>query len=289
MKAWRNITITAITVSVLTACHADSPAFPLTQNQLVKSVLNDMVFVKGGTFAMGQNPNAQVTLTGYYMDKYDVPYYQYKSYLVLQGQQVNQTIGDKLPINNGMYPAWINYQQASSFCQWLSQKTNLPFALPTEAQWEYAARSRGQNVQYSTDDGTLKPGINLPNYQDFLGNINGYTSISYVKVNAFPPNPLGMYLMNGNSAEWTQNWYGPLPNSPEKNPTGPASGIYKVVRGTDISDIMDSFDPRNSPDEQAYHKTALSVYNRSWAPAGGKYPALLFRCVINSDKPLPKL
>jgi formylglycine-generating enzyme required for sulfatase activity len=264
-------------------CYSATPQFPLNQQQLIQSVLNDMIYFKGGTFDMGQNPNAKITLTGYYMDKYAVPYYQFRSYQQLIGQkyQTDSTT------DNTLYPIGVSYQDAANFCQWIGQKKGLSFSLPTEAQWEYAARSRGQNVQYSTDDGTLKPGINFPSIASYVQHINGYTISLPVKVNAFPPNPAGFYLMNGNTLEWTQDWFGPLPNSPETNPTGPATGTQKVVRGTNIEDVQQALDPSNSQDYRNAYLHLLSIYNRSSFDISQPAPTN-FRCVINSDKPLPK-
>jgi formylglycine-generating enzyme required for sulfatase activity len=264
-------------------CYSATPQFPLNQQQLIQSILNDMVYVKGGTFDMGQNPNAQITLTSYHMDRYAVPYYQFRSYQQLIGQQYQADS----TADGTLYPINVNFQDAASFCQWLGQKTGLPFSLPTEAQWEYAARNRGQNVQYSTDDGTLKPGINFPSIASYVQHINGYSISLPIKVNAFPPNPAGFYLMNGNGLEWTRDWYGPLPNTPETNPTGPATGTQKVVRGTDPDDVQQALDPSNTTEETKQNEQYLSVYNRSYGPIDPDADSL-FRCVINSDKPLPK-
>jgi hypothetical protein len=78
-----------------------------------------------------------------------------------------------------------------------------------------------------------------------------------------------------------------LPNLPETNPNGQATGNRKVVRGTDINDVQQTLDPSASPDYKANYLHLLSVHNRSFGPVD-PYAQLNFRCVINSDKPLPK-
>ncbi|EPS7488295.1 formylglycine-generating enzyme family protein [Escherichia coli] len=97
-------------------------------------------------------------------------------------------------------------------------------ALPTEAQWEYAARSRGKFRQFANSDNVYD--LSVPDSK-----LN-FTH-DYSPVGSFPPNPLGLYDMMGNGHDWINDWYAEdyYQNSPEKDPQGPANGTEKVVRG----------------------------------------------------------
>ncbi|QPI11329.1 SUMF1/EgtB/PvdO family nonheme iron enzyme [Stutzerimonas stutzeri] len=129
------------------------------------------------------------------------------------------------PFNPAPVKEW---QEAKDYCQWIGKLSGYPVDLPTEAQWEYAARNRGQNVLYPTDDGSLKPGENFP--------VAKGMALAAVRVDAFPPNPLGLYLMAGGATEKVNDWYSAnyylQPST--KNPAGPESGDKKVARGTNM-------------------------------------------------------
>ncbi len=92
--------------------------------------------------------------------------------------------------------------------------------IPTEAEWEYAAKG-GQNYEYGTDDGTIA--ITKAN---IMSN-NGHP----VDCGSYPPNPFGLYDMSGNVWEWCHDWYGPYEEGSADNPTGPFSGTVRVKRG----------------------------------------------------------
>ncbi|WP_407364150.1 SUMF1/EgtB/PvdO family nonheme iron enzyme (plasmid) [Pseudomonas luteola] len=116
-----------------------------------------------------------------------------------------------------------NWQQAKDYCMWLGTLSGYAIDLPTEAQWEYAARSRGKKVLYPTNDGSLRIGENFPDNDE---------SIS-TAVDSYPPNPLGLYIVAGGAMEWVNDWYSKsyYKNSPLLNPQGPESGTEKVGRG----------------------------------------------------------
>ncbi|NIY90808.1 formylglycine-generating enzyme family protein, partial [Vibrio diazotrophicus] len=117
------------------------------------------------------------------------------------------------------------WEDGKNYCQWLGNITALPFDLPTEAQWEYAARSRGQHYYFATNNGYLQ--LKGGGYYDHL---SGYR-INYTddevnapkrasNVDAFPSNPLGVYGMSNQVSEWVNDWYAKdyYLNSPEHNP-----------------------------------------------------------------------
>ncbi|MFV9330181.1 formylglycine-generating enzyme family protein, partial [Citrobacter europaeus] len=119
--------------------------------------------------------------------------------------------------------------------------TGLPFSLPTEAQWEYAARSRGKYVVAPTDDGTIRienrRGINIATELDAeeYAKKAGLTLkwLSPLPRDFRPPNPLGIYDMAGNGWEWMKDWYDPeyYSHSPVKDPQGPEQPVFKDADG----------------------------------------------------------
>jgi len=261
--------------------------------QLIDRVLQQMIFVKGGSYMMGDprqpfadvlgddawmlyfsaNDNVpvhKVTLDGFYMSAYEVTYADYDVYTEATGQE---RVSKKFlqpsyirlagVIRDPQMPVGVGWQNAQKFCAWLGEQTGLPFALPTEAQWEYAARNRGQTVVFATDNGTVERGRNYPearSYPTFVGQ--------------FPPSPMGFYDLSGNAYEWVLDWYGEdyYAHSPEHNPQGPATGTKKVRRGGGVN---------NGPPGSS---TVMRGLAANWE---GDYPNRGFRCVINTDKPLP--
>ncbi|MFY2508233.1 formylglycine-generating enzyme family protein [Vibrio pectenicida] len=130
------------------------------------------------------------------------------------------------------------WQEAKDYCQWLGDISGLAFDLPTEAQWEYAARSRGQHYYYATNDGYLSYSEGwyidpaTGKYVDILpSEVNSSTS-SEEYIGQWPANPLGLYGMSNGIREWVNDWYAKdyYLISPELNPKGPENGIQKVYR-----------------------------------------------------------
>ncbi|QLR03560.1 formylglycine-generating enzyme family protein [Providencia rettgeri] len=224
--------------------------------QLVNDTLNNMVFVEGGTFLMGDFGGKDgksnfvysiskdnkfthnVTLDSFSISKSKVSWGEYLQWLDIMGkplpenykklkEQVRYVSMKKFTNDN--YLASVNWQDAKDYCQWIGQQSGLPVDLPTEAQWEYAARSRGQFLNYSSDDGK---------FGDFIDP----SSKAYIPLNMRKPNPLGLYDMIGNGWDWTNDWYDEnyYSVSPEKNPQGPQSGTTKVTRGSAGTNFMDN-------------------------------------------------
>ena len=184
-----------------------------------------MVAVQGGTFMMGateeqgddafesEKPVHSVSLDGFYIGKYEVTQGQWKA---VMGTNPSNWKGDDLPVES------VSWNDAVSFCEKLSQMTGKTYRLPTEAEWEYAARG-GQQA-----DGTKYAGSNN------IGDVAWYTNNSSSKthpVGTKQPNALGLYDMSGNVREWCSDWYGSYSSSSAVNPQGPSSGSYRVYRG----------------------------------------------------------
>ena len=191
-----------------------------------KGIDFDMVYVPGGTFTMGataeQGDEASdwektahsVTLSGYYIGKYEVTQAQWKA---IMGNNPSSFKGDNLPLEN------VSWKDCQKFIEKLNKLTGKKFSLPTEAQWEYAARG-------GKSGGTKYSGSNaIENVAWYWNNAGEKTH----PVGEKSPNDLGIYDMSGNVLEWCQDWYDSnyYKNSPTSNPTGPDSGSSRVVRG----------------------------------------------------------
>ncbi|MDU7016910.1 MAG: SUMF1/EgtB/PvdO family nonheme iron enzyme [Enterobacter sp.] len=186
-------------------------------------------------------------------------------------------------------PAHVDWNEAQQYCQWLATITNLPFSLPTEAQWEYAARSRGKFVIAPTNDGTIqidKSGGNVASEKDSkeyakkMGTSLGV--YSPLPGNLFPPNPLGIYDMAGNGWEWMKDWYDPdyYKHSPLKDPQGPDNPVYKDYKGnyTKVVRSQDFSGPRRG--------LTITRYFSDPKDSGHLPSDKTVRCVVNSPKPV---
>jgi formylglycine-generating enzyme len=163
-----------------------------------------------------------------------------------------------------------HWQEAKDYCIWLGKISDQHFDLPTEAQWEFAARSRGKHLYYSTNTGyrqTTRPYFNpiQKKYLEYNKNdINSSVELETF-VGKYPSNPLGIFGMSNQISEWVNDWYSDdyYHNSPTINPTGPNSGTTKVLR--DGSGSTMTFD-------RLFESTDLDTY----------YPHYSFRCSIQN-------
>lgn len=207
----------------------------------------DWVRIPAGEFLMGDNfnegdsdeqPVHKVNLDEYYISKYEIAIQQYFFFCDETGRKKPfnydpKSIGignERLsyaPLYEPMYN--ISYTDAQDFCDWLSQKTGKNIHLPTEAQWEKAARG---TEQYRYPWGNEAPDCTKAMYWDCLdtASYNGLVSVDKLEAGK---SPFGIFHMAGNVREWCLDWYDPsyYLNSPEKNPQGPDSGSYRVIRG----------------------------------------------------------
>ena len=206
---------------------------PQTKTFTVNGVSFTMVGVQGGRFTMGALPNDkdadsdekprhQVTLSSFYIGRYEVTQELWQA---VMGSNPSRFKGDlQRPVER------VSWNDCQTFIRKLNELTGENFRLPTEAEWEYAARG-GQK-----SSGYLYSGSND------IGSVAWYDDNSYNKGSSHPdygthpvgrkqPNELGLYDMTGNVWEWCQDWYGSYGSSAQTNPTGPASASYRVNRG----------------------------------------------------------
>ncbi len=193
-----------------------------------------MVYVEGGEFMMGatseQGDEAygneknirRVTLSSYYIGAFEVTQKQWE--LVMGTSVSRKAAGSRLAgvgPDNPMY--YVSWEEAQAFCQELSRKTGRTYVLPTEAQWEYAARGgvRNERVKYSGS-----------RFVDAVAWYDDNSGGSTHPVGTKRGNALGIYDMSGNVWEWCLDWYRDTYITYDtQNPTGPSSGAYRVLRG----------------------------------------------------------
>jgi formylglycine-generating enzyme required for sulfatase activity len=184
----------------------------------------EMVFVQGGTFRMGctgeqgsceddEKPVHEVTVSSFYMGKYEVTQAQWKT---LMGSNPSYFKGDNLPVEK------VSWNDAQMFIERLNAATGKQYRLPTEAEWEYAARGGTQSRGYRYSGSNTLNEVAWHYY-----NSEGKTHPAGTKI----ANELGIYDMSGNVWEWCYDWYGSYPASAQNNPTGVSSGFYRVTRG----------------------------------------------------------
>ena len=196
--------------------------------EYIENVLNlnmKMLYVEGGTFTMGatseqgsdaesdENPAHSVQLDSYYISATEVTQAQWQA---VMGTNPSYFKGSNRPVEN------VSWHDAQAFCRELSNITGKTYLLPTEAQWEYAARGGNKSRQNKYSGSYAIDAVAW-----YTDNSGGATH----DVGAKRPNELGIYDMSGNVWEWCSDWYGSYPSSSQINPTGPSSGSGRVLRG----------------------------------------------------------
>ena len=194
------------------------------RNPEIYKLANNMVYVQGGTFMMGadasnkdaykdEKPAHQVTLSSYYICKYEVTQALWQE---VMGSNPSNFKGDNLPVEN------VSWNDCQEFISKLNALTGQHYRLPTEAEWEFAARGGNSSRGYKySGSNTLS---DVAWYDDNSGNKTHL-------VGTKSPNELGLYDMIGNVREWCSDWYGDYNSSAQTNPAGPSRGTYRVYRG----------------------------------------------------------
>lgn len=198
-------------------------------NKIVKIGPLDIeaVLVKGGTYEMGdifvvgkddERPVHIVTISDFYLSVTEITVRQYKKFC----KRTNRKMPIQEKYSRDNYPVvFVTWYEAKDFCEWMGG------LLPTEAQWEYAARSGGLMLKYPTGSNIDH---SLANYSGKDGR-DKWKKVSPVA--KFTPNTLGIYDLAGNVYEWCLDYYkgNYYSLSLSQNPTGPATSIFRVLRG----------------------------------------------------------
>jgi formylglycine-generating enzyme required for sulfatase activity len=203
----------------------------------------EFVLVPGGCYRMGdtfgdgssdEKPVHEVCIDDFYMGKYEVTQGQYQA---ITGSNPSHFKGSDRPVEK------VSWNDARDYIRKLNQRSGKTYRLPTEAEWEYAARSGGRSEKYAGGDSV-----------DAVAWHSGNSGSQTHPVGQKRPNGLGLFDMSGNVWEWCRDWYesGYYGKSPKDNPQGPSGGSYRVNRGGGWyygpGDVRSANRCRDSPD-----------------------------------------
>ena len=241
----KGILFAGMVMTTMTSCAADGEP--------------DMVLIEGGTFQMGSPATElerdgdevlhSVTVGSFYMAATEVTQREYEA---VMGTNPSEGKGDNLPVEN------VTWYDAIEFCNALSRLQGLTpcytvsgktvtwkrsadgYRLPTEAEWEYAARAK-TTTPFSFGDYVHDSDANCYNAYGYNNDASGHWVNGYlrhtVEVDKYDANGYGLKNMHGNVAEWTWDWYGGYAQIAAENPTGLEEGYFKVVRGGGWNDF----------------------------------------------------
>ncbi len=192
------------------------------QRRVAEEIASNMVSISGGTFMMGCNagdtscqkdeyPSHSVTLSDFKMGKFEVTQSQWLVIMNTKPSDFKEC--QECPVEQ------VSWEDAQAFITKLNKLTGKAYRLPTEAEWEYAAKAN-KNELYSGSN-------NLKEVAWFGDNSGNETHI----VGQLSANSFGLYDMSGNVWEWCNDWYGPYSINDQTNPQGPSNGLYRVIRG----------------------------------------------------------
>jgi len=226
-----------------------------------------MALIPQGTFQMGRGkltaddkttmrpqvllddrPVHAVTLSAFLLDTHEVTQAQYSEFVKATKRAAPyHWTGGALPAGTGAFAAYnVNFDDAKGYCEWRGKR------LPTEAEWERAARGGLEGADYPWGD----------KYDGKLARHNTETGPG--EVGRYAPNAFGLYDMAGSMSEWTADWFHReyYKESPAENPKGPATGTYRIIRGGAWSD----------------QGRRITVFFRNWVRPGQRQPNIGFRC-----------
>ena len=212
--------------------HVNTKGLSSQQENALNSILDNMVLVDGGTFVMGNTPEMKdylteqdslstnphgVELDNFYICKFEVTQKQWRAFLPTDGRCIKD--GDETAMD------MLSWEDAKTFADTLTIITGLRFSLPTEAQWEFAARGGNKTHRY-VFSGHAWDATEV-----------GWTSFEELtsahEVGGKRYNELGLYDMTGNVFEWCIDYYEPYSSERQINPQGPSKGLNRVLRGGD--------------------------------------------------------
>jgi sulfatase modifying factor 1 len=187
--------------------------------------------IPAGSFTMGSSKSEvprnvdetqhQVMLSAFKMSKYEVTFEQYDIFCEVTGREKPGDEGwgrGKHPVIN------VSWNDATAFAEWMGCR------LPTEAEWEYAARG-GTSTPFSTGNNLMTTQANYDGNYPYSDNANGEYREKTLPVGCFAANAYGLFDMHGNVWEWCSDWYDDYSTSPQTDPKGPSSGSQRVYRG----------------------------------------------------------
>lgn len=268
VKPGDSLTITAFRLPEIQGIDSASLSFLVEVDDGALLVYADkypfrMMPVEGGSFTMGctrpkgekntysdELPTHKVTLNGYYIGQYEVTQGLWKA---VMGENPSKWIGnDSLPVEQ------VSWNDVQIFIARLSQMTGFRFRLPTEAEWEFAARGGTRSR------GTVYPGVRSQVWETCWSAMNSGGRSH--PVGRLKPNELGLYDMGGNVLEWCSDWMEAYSAGPQTSPQGPKNGENRILRGGCF----------NSP------TWACSVFERSWYLPDYGYSFFGFRLALDS-------
>ena len=217
--------VRAYATSSAGTAYGETRTFKPNLSLTVNGVSFEMVYVEGGSFDMGatseqgsdadsdEKPVHSVTLSDYYIGKCEVTQELWEA---VMGSNPSHFKGAQNPVER------VHWYDCQEFVIRLNSLTGRTFRLPTEAEWEYAARggNKSRHYKYSGSD-------NIDEVAWYDGNSGSSTHAVGTK----SPNELGIYDMSGNVLEWCSDWYGSYSAGAQTNPQGPSSGSFRVLRG----------------------------------------------------------
>ncbi len=256
------LTILVCLTGTLIGCSSESPPPPKdVPKQAAKDGWKDpytgieFVYVQGGTFQMGdfvgdgsfdERPVHEVTVSDYYIAKHEVTQAQWEK---LMGDNPSEFDGANNPVDS------VSWNEIQAFIKALNGKSGQRYRLPTEAEWEYAARSGGKREKWAGTNDENQVG----EYAWYLDNSDQQSH----PVGTKKPNGLGIHDMSGSLWEWVHDWYDLYPSTAQTDPKGPDQGKwgYRTYRGG-------AWD---------YIPLIVSVFNRSGHVPDYKRPWIGFR------------
>lgn len=197
------------------------------QKAVADSIVANMVLVEGGSFVMGndnyeydyqadESPAHKVTLKSFYICKFEVTQHEWE---VIMGKNPS-TFQEEGPDNPVETVSWLDCQK---FIEKLNELSGKNFRLPTEAEWEFAARggNKSKGYKYSGNDDPYEVGCIYTSYEE-----------ATQQVGMLNPNELGLYDMSGNVNEYCSDIYGPYSEKDQVDPKGASdTSVYRVARG----------------------------------------------------------